>query len=86
MPLQYLPDQTADTLGLRGTETFDILGIAGGDLKPKALLAVRATDAEGKQTIFEVMSRIDTPVEVLYYENGGILQTVLRDMAASDTH
>ncbi len=83
LPLQYLPGQNAETLGLRGTETFDILGISGGDLKPKAILAVRATDADGKQTLFEAMSRIDTPVEVAYYVNGGILQTVLRDMAAS---
>jgi aconitate hydratase len=83
LPLQYLPGQTADTLGLTGTETFDIVGISGGTLKPQAVLTVRATDSTGRQKSFDVISRVDTPVEVRYFENGGILQTVLRDMATA---
>jgi aconitate hydratase len=80
LPLQYLPGQNAESLGLTGFERFDIAGIAGGKLQPKARLAVRATAADGKKTTFEAIARIDTPVEVTYYENGGILQTVLRSM------
>jgi aconitate hydratase len=83
LPLQYRPGQNAGSLGLSGAETFDIVGIAGGALKPKATLVVRATDQNGKATTFEVTSRVDTPVEVEYYVNGGILQTVLRAIAST---
>jgi aconitate hydratase len=83
LPLQYQPGQNADSLGLTGAETFDILGIAGGALKPKSTLVARATDGNGRETTFEVTSRVDTPVEVEYYMNGGILQTVLRAIAST---
>ncbi|MBM4457095.1 MAG: aconitate hydratase AcnA [Chloroflexi bacterium] len=84
LPLQFLPGQNAASLGLTGFETFDIVGIAGAEMKPKQHLTVRATASDGAVKTFEVMSRIDTPVEVGYYENGGILQTVLRDMLGKD--
>ncbi len=87
LPLQFLPGQNAESLHLTGFETFDIAGIAGvdpqgasGSMQPKQRLTVRATAADGSVTAFEVASRIDTPVEVVYYRNGGILQTVLRQM------
>jgi len=79
LPLQFLPDQNPENLGLTGEETFDIAGIAG-QMQPKQRLTVTATSPDGTVKVFEVISRIDTPVEVHYYENGGILQTVLRQM------
>jgi len=83
LPLQFLPSQSAESLGLTGFETFDILGLAGA-MRPRQTYTVRATDAVGKVIEFQAQSRIDTPVEVEYYRNGGILQTVLRDMLRKD--
>jgi aconitate hydratase len=83
LPLQFLPGQSAESLGLSGFETFDILGISGAEMQAKQKLTVRATTADGSVKTFETISRIDTPVEVGYYRNGGILQTVLRQMMRS---
>jgi aconitate hydratase len=80
LPLQFLPGQNADSLGLTGTETFDIVGVTGAEMQPKQHITVVATAVDGSVTTFETVSRIDTPVEVVYYRNGGILQTVLRQM------
>ncbi|MGQ9840364.1 MAG: aconitate hydratase AcnA [Anaerolineae bacterium] len=83
LPLQFLPGQNVESLGLTGFETFDIIGIsesAHQRMAPKQVYTVRATDAAGNVKEFQVQSRIDTPVEVEYYRNGGILQTVLRQM------
>ncbi len=80
LPLQFLPGQNAESLGLTGFESFDILGISGVRMQPKQKLTVRAAAADGSVKTFETVSRIDTPVEVGYYRNGGILQTVLRQM------
>ncbi len=80
LPLQFLPGENAESLGLTGLETFDIIGIAGAEMRPGQRLTVRANDADGRVATFEVVSRIDTPVEVEYYRNGGILNTVLRQM------
>jgi len=80
LPLQFLPGQSAGSLGLTGAETFDVVGISDADMQPKQKLAVRATATDGSVKTFEAISRIDTPVEVGYYRNGGILQTVLRQM------
>ncbi len=83
LPLQFLPGQNVESLGLTGFETFDIVGIgesANRRMMPKQLYTVRATDEAGNVKEFQVQSRIDTPVEVEYYRNGGILQTVLRQM------
>ena len=81
MPLTYQTGQTAQSLGLIGDETFDI--DLPTDLKPRQIIRVRAQRAGGEVVSFEVICRIDTPVEVDYYRNGGILQTVLRRMAES---
>ena len=83
LPLQFLPGQNAESLGLTGFETFDVLGISGAEMRAKQKLTVRATAADGSVKTFETISRIDTPVEVGYYRNGGILQTVLRQMMKS---
>ena len=79
LPLQFLPGESRQSLGLSGEETFAISGIAD-TLKPGKRLSVTATDASGKQTRFEAVCRIDTPVELDYYRHGGILQFVLRQL------
>jgi aconitate hydratase len=77
LPLQFMPGDTHESLGLTGRETFDIVGITE-ELKPLQTLTVVATGEDGSKKEFKVTCRIDTPVEVDYYKNGGILQTVLR--------
>ncbi|HLN60572.1 MAG TPA: aconitate hydratase AcnA [Symbiobacteriaceae bacterium] len=81
LPLLFKPGQNAASLGLDGTESFDILGIEG-DLSPRQDFQVVARKADGSEVRFTVTSRLDTPVEIEYYKNGGILQTVLRRLAA----
>jgi aconitate hydratase len=78
LPLVYQRGQTRATLGLTGHETFDIQ--IGDDLKPLQEVRVRATPKDGKPIEFTATCRIDTPVEIEYYRNGGILHTVLRKM------
>jgi aconitate hydratase len=80
LPLQFKPGESGKTLGLTGYESFEILGL-DDNLTPGQVYSVRATADDGKVTEFEVISRIDTPVEANYYKNGGILQTVLRRIA-----
>jgi aconitate hydratase len=79
LPLQFVPGESAHTYDLTGQETFDILGISDGMTAGQAI-TVRAQRPDGGSFTFQVRSRIDTPVEVEYYRNGGILQTVLRNM------
>ena len=81
LPLQFREGETAETLGLTGNETFRIDGIADG-LKPKDAIAVSAVSDDGSEVRFEAIARLDTEVEVDYYRNGGILQTVLRQQLA----
>jgi aconitate hydratase len=81
LPLQYRDGETRESLGLTGHETFDV-AIDDG-VGPRQLLQVTATHPKtGKITNFAAHCRIDTPVEVDYYRNGGILQTVLRKLLA----
>lgn len=82
LPLEFPEGQTWQTLGLTGEETFDIDGL-GDTLEPRGTVTVTATDAAGKTKTFEARVRIDTPVELDYYRNGGILQTVLRNLLKS---
>ncbi len=77
LPLQFADGDSVKSLGLTGYETFDILGL-DEDLAPGQTYTVRATADDGTVTEFDAVSRIDTPVEVNYYKNGGILHTVLR--------
>jgi aconitate hydratase len=79
LPLQFTNGENASSLGLDGTETYDIAGPASG-LAPHAVLEVVATSDEGKETRFEVECRIDSDVELDYYRHGGVLQMVLRRM------
>jgi aconitate hydratase len=81
LPLEFKPGQSAESLGLTGHETFDIA--VPEDLKPRQDIEVVATNDRGIPKIFHAVARVDTPVEVDYFRNGGILQTVLRKMATS---
>jgi aconitate hydratase len=76
LPLTFPEGQTASSLGLDGTETFDIA--VSQSLAPRQSIRVTATRPNGQQVTFDATCRIDTPVEIEYYRNGGILQTVLR--------
>jgi aconitate hydratase len=82
LPLQFLPGESAATLGLTGHETFAIVGVADG-LTPKEQLSVTATREDGTAVEFTVVARVDSPVEIDYYRNGGILQTVLRRLVGT---
>ena len=82
LPLQFLPGQNADSLGLEGTEFYSTEGL-DDDLTPGREITIHAIAADGSETRFQTICRIDTPVEVEYYRNGGILQTVLRDFINS---
>ena len=77
-PLVFLEGENAETLGLDGTETFNISGLAD-KLIPHKLLEVEAIHPDGKVTVFEVEARLDSAIEIEYYRNNGILQYVLRD-------
>jgi len=81
LPLQYKPGESIRTLGLDGTETFSTVNI-DDDLSPGQIVQVRAEHPDGHVVQFETICRIDTPVEVDYYRNGGILHTVLRQFLA----
>jgi aconitate hydratase len=82
LPLQFQPGQSVESLGLTGRETFDISGIAGG-LHPGQAVMVHARREDGSEVSFATVARLDTPIEVEYYRNGGVLHTILRRMARS---
>ena len=81
LPLQFQAGEDAQTLGLTGEETFDIGGVAEG-LTPLKKIQVTATDEKGAKKTFTCLLRLDTPNEVDYVRHGGILQFVLRSLAA----
>jgi aconitate hydratase len=80
LPLQFLPGQSSASLGLTGEEVLDFSGL-NDNLTPRSSLTVHATRPDGTKLSFETLVRIDTPVEIEYYRNGGILPTVLRNLA-----
>ncbi len=79
LPLVFIEGQDADSLGLDGTEEFSIA--LSDHLRPRQTIAVTATHATNGVTEFETVARVDTPIEVEYLRNGGILHYVLRQMA-----
>lgn len=81
LPLQFTKGESAETLGIRGDEVFTIEGISS-HMKPRASIKIRAMD-KPKIVEFDVISRLDTPIEVSYYVHGGILPKVLREIADS---
>ncbi len=83
LPLEFLPGDSPEALGLTGEETYATIGLSN-DLTPGAQIEIEATKSNGSTKRFPMTVRIDTPIEVEYYRNGGILHKVLRDMAQSD--
>jgi aconitate hydratase len=81
LPLEYPEGQNRQSLGLTGEESYSISGIGDG-LKPRGTVRVTATAADGTKKDFTARVRIDTPVELDYYQHGGILQFVLRNLIA----
>ena len=79
LPLQFKAGVNADSLGLLGTETYDVLGVTN-ELKAQQDLTLRITYADGQTKDVAVLCRIDTPIEVEYYKHGGILPYVLREI------
>jgi len=79
LPLQFQPGDSVSSLGLTGEEVYHIEGLHN-DMQPGSMVIVRAENQHGVQVAFQAISRLDTPVEVEYYRNDGILQTVLRKM------
>ncbi len=80
LPLQFKGDDTVESLGLNGTETFDLVGLENTDVKPLQNVTLRVKRSDGGEMETEVQLRIDTPIEVEYYRHGGILQYVLRQI------
>ena len=76
LPLQYLEGQTADSLGLSGEESFEIL--IDESVKPRDILKVTARASDGRQIEFKALARFDSAVDIDYYRHGGILRMVLR--------
>ena len=79
LPLNFMEGESADSLGLDGTETYDIEGLGDGSAKQ---VTVTATADDGSSKQFQAKSRLDTPKEVDYYRHGGILNFVLRQLAS----
>jgi aconitate hydratase len=79
LPLQFNDGQSFEVLGLSGHEVYEIVGI-DDDIQPGQTFTVRATGEDGQTKEFKAVCRLDTPVEINYYKNGGILHAVLRDM------
>jgi aconitate hydratase len=80
LPLVFADGEDADTLGLNGSEIFDIP--LGDDLRPRQMVSVTATGADGSVKTFTTVARVDTDIEVEYLRHGGILHYVLRRMAS----
>jgi aconitate hydratase len=83
LPLQFKEGVTGESLKLDGTETYDVLGLGPG-LKPQQDLTLRITRASGQNENLPVTCRIDTPIEIDYYQHGGILPYVLRQLVAEN--
>ncbi len=82
LPLKFMPGENAESLGLKGDEIFDIECLRD-DMPPQGSLNVRVRKPDGRVELFETQALLNTPAEVEYYRNGGILQTVLRNMVKS---
>ncbi len=82
LPLQFVEGQSAETLGLTGEESYDVIGLTDvlDNFAAGKKVRVRATKADDTLTAFDAVVRIDTPQEVQYYQHGGILQYVLRQL------
>jgi aconitate hydratase len=79
LPLQFQGGESASTIGLTGSERYEVLAVAQG-LKPRALITVRAVGSAGAAIEFQAVARIDTPEELVAFQHGGILPYVLRQL------
>jgi aconitate hydratase len=82
LPLQFRPSETLETLGITGRESFAISGL--DRLSPHADVTVEATGDDGRVQRFQAIARLDGPIEVDYFRQGGILPAVLRRLARDD--
>jgi aconitate hydratase len=82
LPLQFIGDDSVQSLGIKGDETFDLKGLAG-ELKPQQKVTLVINRANGSKQEVPLLLRIDTPIEVDYYKHGGILPFVLRQLLAA---
>ena len=83
VPLQFKPGEDVKTLGIDGTESFTIEGLAGGNVKPMQDVVMTITRVDGTSQKVTLTLRIDTGIEVDYLKHGGILPYVLRDLVAT---
>ena len=77
LPLEFIGGDSAVSLGLDGTETYSLMEL-NSSITPSQVLTVTAVDATGQAKTFKVLSRLDSKIEIEYYQNGGILQYMLR--------
>ena len=84
LPLEFLPGESRESLGLSGLERYRIEGVARG-LGVRSRVRITAAGDDGKSRSFEGIVRIDTPVELAYYRHGGVLPYVLRELARPAT-
>ena len=82
LPLQFKEGDSAQASNLDGTETFDLVGLENGDVKPRQDVTLKINRADGASEEIALTLRIDTPIEIEYYKNGGILPYVLRQLLA----
>jgi aconitate hydratase len=80
LPLQLKEGQSVQNLSLNGTETFDLLGLESSEIRPRQEVTLRIARADGSTLETPLILRIDTPIEIEYYKNGGILPYVLRQL------
>jgi aconitate hydratase len=83
LPLQFKDGSSAGTLKLDGTETFDLTGVASGDVKPRQEVTLTVNRVDGSSDSIDLILRIDTPIEIEYYKSGGILPFVLRQLLSA---
>ena len=82
LPLQFLGEDSVDSLGITGNETYDLKGLEG-EIRPQMQATLVINRADGTTRESQVLLRIDTPIEVDYYKHGGILPFVLRQLLAA---
>jgi aconitate hydratase len=80
LPLQFKEGENSQTLNLDGTETFDIIDLENGAIVPRQDVTLRITRPDGSTSEQALTLRIDTPIEIEYYQHGGILPYVLRQL------
>ncbi len=84
LPLQFIEGNTIESLGITGREIFDTIGL-GDNIQPGQTIQIRVTREDGSQFTFDVIVRLDNIVDIEYYQNGGIMPTVVKRLMASTT-